>query len=104
MNHVAVTIQSIKDLHNGEGGNTLIKEFSAAGGKKEDITVVERLDVTIMEAGTVSGQTTLLFAMKDVNGEISYFELTAHIMTMLASTLLGAEKRFQDENEKFKNN
>lgn len=100
-----LVVQSIKDLH--EGKNTQNPLFTP-DTLQEDVIRAE-MAVTIMEAGTQTDEngkrnTTLMFVMRDAEGNLMYNEITGKLLEMLYSAYKAAETRFKDENEKYSQN
>jgi hypothetical protein len=93
MQKVIVRIQSLDDVKNG---------VPAIEWNDHKNYPPLRLTIThcaVLEAGTVSGQTTLMFRMLDKDGKEFYAEATSNIFQMLWGALIGAEQRFTDEKQ-----
>jgi hypothetical protein len=95
MTEVHIVIQSLKDAFQGK---PLIKNT-----KKEDFKRAKNLTIAIQQAGTISGQTTIMFLLEDPDilegqpGRFIYAEITAGLFEGLKGAFAGAEGRFSDE-------
>jgi hypothetical protein len=82
MNSVKVVINSIED---SEAGKRIIEDVK----EEADITV------GILERGTESGKTTLMFCLKYPDGKISLAQMTGRNFEALHQIYLGAKERFE---------
>jgi len=84
-----IRIQALSDVREGE---PLVEGMTPENSEEsEDMTVA------IQERGTVSGQTTLMFIIKDKNGRHIFKQITAKMFDGLSGALKGAEQRFKLE-------
>jgi hypothetical protein len=81
----SITIQSIEDAKKGK---PLIE-----GVVRENIHECERFSVGILEAGTVGGQTSIMFICQD-GGKAVVGQMTANQFEMLIGAFRGAIQRF----------
>jgi hypothetical protein len=83
MNSVKVVINSIED---SEAGKRIIEE---------DVKETTDITVGILERGTESGKTTLMFCLKYPDGKISLAQMTGRNFEALHQIYLGAKERFE---------
>lgn len=88
MNLVKVVINSLEDAANGKGIREDIASDLSNLKETEDITI------GILENGTHSGQTTLMFCLKNNDGTVSMAQCTANQFEMLIGAFRGAVQRF----------
>jgi hypothetical protein len=87
MNSVKVVINSIED---SEAGKRIIEDV-----KEEDVKETTDITVGILERGTESGKTTLMFCLKYPDGKISLAQMTGRNFEALHQIYLGAKERFE---------
>lgn len=81
-----IRIQSLEDAKNGI---PIIENLDP-----KDVTEVQDLTVGILEGGTVSGATSLMFVLKTTDGKSVMAQITAKQFDGLMGAFLGAIERF----------
>ncbi|AMJ65019.1 hypothetical protein [Hymenobacter sp. PAMC 26628] len=83
---LSVTIQSLQDVAAGKP--------IAADVDVDNMRHATAITVGILEAGTVSGATSLMFILQDAHGKAVVGECTANQFEMLVGAFRGAVGRF----------
>jgi hypothetical protein len=89
---LSINIQSLNDVEKGKP--------AIEGITKENIIESEDVSVGILESGTVSGQTVIMFAVKIATPDGEKYvvsQLTENIFNSLVGALKGANERFKEE-------
>ncbi len=86
MEKVTLVIQSKQDYREGK---PLVRDK-----KLKDLEKCENLTIGILEGGTVSGQTTLMFCLEMKDGSVKVGEITNNHFEMLIGAVRGAVERF----------
>lgn len=89
MEVLKIVIQSLKDVSEGK---QLIE-----GLHPEIVKETKDLTIAIQEHGTVGGQTTLMFLLKNADGTYSMAQITATHFEGLVAAYNGANARFEIE-------
>lgn len=86
MELVKVVIQSLEDAKNGKP--------IVEGSTVEKTEECKSLTVGILEGGTKSGKTSLMFCLRMEDGSVKIAQMTANHFEMLHGSLRGAIQRF----------
>lgn len=91
MRIVRLTIQSLEDAAKGEKGIEYLQQF-----KRSQIIEpkTETIHVCVMEGGMQSGKTSVALSFQLDDGTPVFFELSADMMTTIASGVKSAVERF----------
>ena len=83
---INIIIQSVEDAKKGKP--------IIANIERSNIVEAESLSVGILEKGTVAGQTTLMFILKNKDGKVIIAECTGNQFEMMIGAYRGAVHRF----------
>lgn len=86
---LSLRVQSVKDAAEG----TPVVE----GITRENAEEAKDITICIQEAGTQSGQTSLMILFKMADGTFKYGQITKNHLDALNGAVAGAEQRFKDE-------
>lgn len=86
MEVLKIVINSLEDSKNGIP--------AIKGVTPENVKQTKDITVVILEGGTVSGATSLMFALKHPDGQICVAEITGNHLEGLYQAYKGAKERF----------